>query len=219
MPDLRVCAVIRERTIDEVIRKLKMAERRVDMAEVRLDRLGDEEDTDRLIWSTKLPVVISNRRKRDGGSWRGKEKRRIDQLLRLTGDFAYVDIETDVQEKSLMEAVTRSKELGTEVIVSYHNTKRTPPLKRLLKIFERAKRYGSIVKIATKVRKFEDNLVLFDLIHKVKDMGDIIAVGMGPLGKPARALGPLMGSFLTYATIEESELMTVRELRRCWDAF
>ncbi len=66
------------------------------------------------------------------------------------------------------------------------------------------KRVGAdIVKIAVLVKRWSDNVILFELTKRVsKSGGKIIAIGMGEKGKISRIGCPLLGSFLTYAALD-----------------
>ena len=68
-----------------------------DLIEFRLDRLGKEPDLKEMMEGINKPILISCRRKADGGAWDGTEEERLVQLRTaiITGP-AYVELELDV---------------------------------------------------------------------------------------------------------------------------
>jgi len=68
---------------------------------------------------------------------------------------------------------------------------------------------ADMVKIVTWARKYEDNLRLLELIPKAQAIGvRMIAFCMGPLGKISRIASPLMGGYITFASLERGEEST-----------
>jgi 3-dehydroquinate dehydratase type I len=63
---------------------------------------------------------------------------------------------------------------------------------------------ADIVKIVTLAETAEDNLRVLDLIPQALGMGqDIIAFCMGGKGRLSRVAAPLLGSCMSYASLEE----------------
>lgn len=202
----KVCAVIRSN-----LKNAKKAAEAADLIEIRVDCIKGIEGFD---FRTKKQKILTVRRKREGGRWVGSEKERQALIVKLLPDFDFVDIELG---SGIMKNVLKySRKARKRAIVSYHNTRKTPGLFELKKVFKAASRLGK-PKIATKINTFDDIMVLMDLVRFSR--GRCIIVGMGPLGKITRILFPLMGCPWTYGTLEESELITIKELKRYWDAF
>lgn len=212
---VKTCIVIREKSAKKAMQKMKIAQRLGDIVEVRLDYLKDPEN---LKLKSSKPILIVNRRSKDGGKWVGKESTRINEIKKLIPQADMIDIELNVKIKKLNEVLSLAKKNRTKVIISYHNTKTTPPMKKLVTLFNVANIKADFVKIATHVKSFDHNLRIFDLINYSKGRGKIIAVGMGPLGKITRVLGPIIGNSHTYATLEESDMISVSELKSCLNA-
>lgn len=197
---LKVCQVIRNGS--------EHANSMADMIEVRADCVKSP------YFLTKKTKILTVRRKKEGGKWEGSEKERQELIIKLLPNFDFVDIELG---SGIMKNVLKlSNRMGKRAIVSYHNIKKTPKLSVLKKVFVAASRHG-MPKIATRINAFGDIMVLMDLARF--SGGRCIIVGMGTLGKITRILFPLMGCPWTYGTLEKSELITIKELRRYWDAF
>lgn len=92
----------------------------------------------------------------------------------------------------------------TRIIVSHHDFEKTPSdLADLLESMRRVPAYG--YKIAVKSRSTIDMLRLMCFI---KETGArLTGIPMGPLGKPGRIIGPIIGNFFDYAIIESHPVL------------
>jgi 3-dehydroquinate dehydratase type I len=97
----------------------------------------------------------------------------------------------------------------------------TPGLKTLRKkMIDGYKAGADIVKIVTFAKKMEDNLKVLGLIPYAQKKGlKIIAFCMGEKGKISRIMAPMLGSYLTYASLDKGEesapgQMTVEEIKQ-----
>jgi 3-dehydroquinate dehydratase/shikimate dehydrogenase len=75
---------------------------------------------------------------------------------------------------------------------------------------------ADVWKVATKANDIRDNLVVLQLIKEFKVPG--ISLAMGDLGVISRVLSPLVGGFLTYASVSKGSesapgQLTVHELK------
>jgi 3-dehydroquinate dehydratase-1 len=209
----KICAAI----VDGDLASVKRVEPLVDLFEVRIDLigLGWREVAARL----QKPWIACNRRMEEGGKWRGGESDRIKELLAaldLGAGIIDVELATPGIEKVVKEIKGRA-----ECILSYHNTKETPPLKNMKKVLESEIRTGAdICKVVTTVRSFADNLDVLQLITEFTKT-KIVAFTMGSAGQISRVLCPLIGGYFTYASIGEGResaegQITVAELRKIY---
>jgi 3-dehydroquinate dehydratase-1 len=209
----KICAAI----VDGDLTAIKEVEPLVDLFEVRIDLigLGWREVAARL----QKPWIACNRRMEEGGKWRGGESDRIKELLAaldLGAGIIDVELATPGIEKVVKEIKGRA-----ECILSYHNTKETPPLKNMKKVLESEIRTGAdICKVVTTVRSFADNLDVLQLITEFTKT-KIVAFTMGSAGQISRVLCPLIGGYFTYASIGEGResaegQITVAELRKIY---
>ncbi len=197
-----------------------------DLIELRLDLLRDEdrsvEKVKDFISALKIPLLITNRKKEEGGSFTGTEEERITLLGSIleAAEVDAVDIELSTFAAGKTRIVETAKRHSVPVIVSYHDFKGMPPRSELFKIITRMyEAGGTIAKIAVTPQTLSDALLLLDLTHELSRDGKLVAtIGMGPLGRHLRVIAPLYGSVLTYGFIEgEQEVapgqFSVKELK------
>lgn len=180
-----------------------------DCVEARLDYLEDPEESIHARWDKlKVPMIATCRGLSRGGMFKGS----IDEELRILEHAAlngakFVDVDYRF-----------SKPFGdAEVIGSFHSFEETPRnLESLMgKI---CNSYGSVAKMATMVRNWDDNRRLLSLLEKSWDK-TIIVVGMGEMGQVTRIVGPVRGSALTYASCGASSApgqLSVHELKQIY---
>jgi 3-dehydroquinate dehydratase-1 len=209
----RICAAI----VNTDFPAIRKVETLVDLFEVRIDLIGG--GWREVVGGLKKPWIACNRRAAEGGKWRGSEARRIGELLSaldLGADYVDIELATTDVARMVKEASGRA-----ECIVSYHNTKETPPLKELKVILgEEIKAGADICKVITNARSLADNLTVLQLI-KESPKKKVVAFAIGAAGQLSRVLCPLIGGYYTYASIEEGResaegQLTVRELRKIY---
>lgn len=172
--------------------RVKEAVGKYDFIEFRLDLLDRNERLFELVSYPKKSILTFHKSPSVASFYE-----RSDALIKgiesggLLIDLDYEDEMIDVEEKA--------KKHFTKLIRSYHNYTETPSEIELEKIIFQAKRSADFVKIATKVRTYDDALLLLNLlkIHK-----DLIVVGMGEIGSLVRILAPKLGSPWTYASLD-----------------
>ena len=116
---------------------------------------------------------------------------------------SYVDIEIETGAGEMEVLANAAKEAGTRLIISYHNFKRTADREDLeslmISCYERG---AEIAKIATLVNAPED---IRNLISLFEVPGKKVILGMGPMGRITRVIGPYLGGAFTFASPEEGE--------------
>jgi 3-dehydroquinate dehydratase-1 len=199
------------------VTSLKRVEPLVDLFEVRIDLIGKVwREVARLL---KKPWIACNRRKEEGGKWRGIEVDRIIELLSaLELGASIIDVELATQD---VGEVVKEIKGRAECVLSYHNTKETPPFKELKKILESEIHSGAdICKVVTTAQCLADNLAVLQLITEFSEV-KVVAFAMGVAGQISRVLCPLLGGYFTYASIEEGResakgQITVEGLRKIY---
>lgn len=209
----RICAVI----VNSDLKALDGIEPLVDLYEVRIDLIG--KNWRDVVEHLKKPWIACNRRKEEGGKWRGGEDRRIKELTdALELGASIVDIELSTPG---LETIVKSIKGRAECLISYHNLKETPPLDRLRQIVINQLAAGAdICKVVTTACGFKDNLAVLQLITAFPDT-KIISFAMGAAGQISRVLCPLAGGYLTYTSMEEGKesaegQVTAGELREIY---
>ena len=213
MNNPRICAVIPDNNLEAI----KGVESLVDLFEVRIDLIGD--GWREVVKHLGRPWIACNRVASEGGSWRGSESERIEELLGAVGLGAdIVDIEL---ETGNLQGITEFIKKRAKCLLSYHDFKGTPSIDIMEEIIQRQLAAGAdICKLVTTAQKFEDNVTVLQLISEFPN-GRVIAFAMGPPGYASRVLCPLTGGDLTYASIAEgkesaSGQISVRDLRKIY---
>ena len=209
----RICAVI----ISNDLEAVKGIEPLVELFEVRIDLIGAR--WQELVKQLKKPWIACNRSAEEGGSWRGSEAKRREELLSaIELGASIIDIELVTGN---LEEIVRLIKKKTKCLLSFHDLQRTPPLDRMREIVQRQLEAGAdICKVVTTAQRFEDNLAVLQLISDFPKTR-VISFAMGPLGCASRIICPLVGGDFTYASIEEgkesaSSQITVRALMKIY---
>ena len=210
----RICAVI----VDNDLEAVKRAEPLVDLFEVRMDLIGD--GWRELVEQLRKPWIACNRSADEGGSWRGSESKRRDELLEAVELGADI-IDIELVTGNLKEIVPLIKKKA-KCLLSFHDLKGTPPLDRMREIVQRELETGAdICKVISTARRVEDNLAVRQLIAEIPGI-KIVSFAMGDSGLVSRVLCPLVGGDFTYASIEKGKesaagQMTVGDLRKLYE--
>ena len=217
----KICLPIVETTVEKAIRAMARARRLADLVELRVDYMKNP-GLELLLKGREKPCIVTNRRREEGGRYRGDEKSRL-AILRQAIDLGseFVDLELESGRSAIYELMENN--LKTRLILSYHDFEKTPPVKELRSLCRRMIRYGAdVVKIVTFVRSWEDNLKVLSLLpYALERKQKIVALGMGAKGKMTRIFAPLMGAAWTYASLGRNRAsapgqLTARELKEIW---
>ena len=215
-----ICIPIAAATTAAAVERLERAAALADCVELRIDRIPDA-DLERLLAARRLPVIVTNRSRQEGGGFAGTEAERVAVLaaaIRLGAD--YVDIEEATAPALRAELRSALSGRATKLICSWHDFSGTPPAEFLqAKLMACMADAPAIVKIVTHADAAADCLRVLELIPRARQMGQAIsAFCMGDAGKISRIMAPLLGSAITYASLDPEEAsapgqLTVRELR------
>ncbi len=169
-----------------------LAENGADLVELRLDYIGRTVDLSRLLKDRPCPVVVTCRRREDGGRWeRSEAERRVLLRAAIADGVDFVDLEEDIAGEIPRYGLTKR-------IVSYHNFEMTPP--DLEQIHARLSKLDpDIVKIATMANSFADTIRMLRLAESSRI--PTIALCMGDIGVPTRILGLRFGAPFTYTVV------------------
>ncbi len=167
----------------------QVAESGAKLVELRLDYIGRSIDLSRLLNNRPTPVVLTCRRKEDGGRWDRTEEERL-MLLRtaISMGVEYVDLEEDIASKVPRYGKTKR-------IVSLHNFEGTPENLESLHA-ELAKLDADIVKIAAQANSFSDTIRMLELMKSASV--PTIGISMGDCGTPSRILATRFGAPFTF---------------------
>jgi 3-dehydroquinate dehydratase type I len=218
-----ICVPVMTESNREAVRMMKRGFASADMVELRIDRIR-RPDLSLLVRAREGALLVTNRRKEEGGFFEASEKDRVDLLARAVNlGVDYVDVEASTGKRwiGLLKAEILRKGAATRMIVSHHDFEKTPSWNGLVRKLDACRAYGAYaVKIVTFAKSVDDNLRLLRLIPRSLAQGQpIIAFCMGPRGRVSRILAPLLGSFLTYASLRKGAesapgQWTVGEMRK-----
>src|SRR3989344_4696994 len=200
-----LAAVIKAKNAENVIKYVQKA-KNADLIEVRVDYIRNlnEEDIKKIIKSCEKPSIITNRKKDEGGFFKGNEDERIgilESAINLGVD--YIDIEYSSNKNTIKNLIKKKNK--TKIIVSHHNFKKTPD--NIVNIYNNIKQLNpDLIKIVTNANSVTDNFKIFNLIKTAnKEKRKIIAFCMGSYGEFSRVLSIILGSKITYASIEKGK--------------
>lgn len=202
----KICVPVCSRTADEMIEKIKLAEKFADIVELRFDCLTKEEfDFEHIAASREvLRRIFEGKSDKPwlstfrAGNQGGHRDLTVDERKAFwQGGFEteFGDLEEDV----IADSANWSSETG---ICSYHDFAGAP--EGLEAIYERLAGTGAdIVKIAVQANDITDTIPLWRLLKRAQaENKPIIPIAMGEAGKWTRILGLGHGAFLTFGSLE-----------------
>src|SRR5438874_1499208 len=183
-----------------------------DLLEVWLDRFAKAPDIGELLTHKPKPIILSCRRRQDGGAWDGSEEERL-ALLRqcIVSKADYVEIELDVADQ--IRPFPPAKR-----VISYTNFGETP--RDIADIYAEAQtKHPDVIKLVTLARTPEEAWPLLQIL--AKPALPTVVVGLGKPGVMLSVLGKKIGSPWTYAALEKGMEAypgqpTVRELNEVY---
>lgn len=200
--NFKTCVSIAEKTPQKTLRQVKLGLQKSDYVEIRFDFLKPS-DVPLVLSGVKKDlkrIVCTLRPKSEGGKFSGKEKERV-AILKLIAEYCpfLLDVEHNTMKKNkhLVEYLKKSK---TNILVSWHDFKKTPEPNVLLKKLGEMKKFSDHIKIVTTAKKVDDAAKILSLYAK-KSKIKLIAFTMGEEGKISRILCLFLGSPYTYASL------------------
>jgi len=193
-----------------------------DILELRIDQIKNL-DLEKLLRRKRSKVLVTNRRKDEGGGFCGTERERVELLkeaLALGVDYVDIEVRTEGALIKELSAKVGNHHGRAKWIVSHHDSRGTPSERSLRRRLNDCSRTGSdIVKIVTYANTLEDNLRILGLIPHARRRGlEIIAFCMGEMGRISRIVAPFLGSCFNYVSLEKGlesapGQLTLEELR------
>ena len=196
---IKICSVVIGESLEEFLDNLRKVQEVSNFVELRVDYFKDLsiEYLDIIKKQTLKENIFTCRSISEGGKFAGNKEDLKSIIYRANElQFNHIDIEI-----SMLENINFNNK-NCKIIGSYHNFNNTPNYDELLNIYKNIKKYEfvDIIKIATNVINDNDNIELVKLlINKDKD---IIVLGMGEKGKITRIISPLLGGYLTFASVD-----------------
>jgi len=151
------------------------------------------------------PLIFTRRSPREGGeptALRGDDVVQLYDAVTSARIVDFVDFEMRNDARQVRQVIDDAHRRKVRVILSFHDFKRTPPLRTLVARFLEAGRLGGdVAKVAVMPRDRGDVLALLQAlaIADAKSRVPLIGMSMGSLGAVSRVVGGLFGSSLTFA--------------------
>jgi 3-dehydroquinate dehydratase/shikimate dehydrogenase len=203
----KICLCLTAKTIAKDLELIEKNRKYIDMAELRVDCLDPDERffIRHFPRQAGIPVILTIRRRIDGGYFFGGEGSRVALLSRGLAfaesdrrhNFAYVDLEEDLEVPGLEEAV---RTFGTRIIRSCHNLEGVGDITGKIKSLRRIG--DEIAKVAVTPQNLKDVSAMYRASRENQGIEKII-VGMGSYSVNTRILAEKLGSFLSYASVTE----------------
>ena len=193
LPVIRICASVAGNNPEMQIKKANSSG--ASYIEFRLDLIPNL-DINHLLSICALPVIITDRKN-------------IDNLIGAIQQHCdYIDVDISDQQKE--QIISEAKKYHCKVIVSTHDFEKTP------NDFPIIQSGFEIIKIASMIHSKSDAYRLLGLLDKRKNL---ILIGMGRYARYVRLIAPIMGSFLTYASVSDQTgpgQMNIEEVINCY---
>ncbi len=196
-----MCLHFRKNSIQNK-KTLKIALKKSDYAEVRFDFLKSEQvpEAIEIIKKDLKKIVCTLRPKTEGGKFSGNEKERVN-ILKLIAEYnpflLDVEFNTLKRNSSLRRYLKSTK---TNLLVSWHDFKKTPSSTELKKKMKQMSKFSSNVKIVCTAKSTDDSNRMLELYSK-KGKNNLISFAMGDFGRISRILCLYLGSPYTYVSL------------------
>ena len=198
----KTCISIGENTPEKIRYKLKVALKKSDYVEIRLDFLKSEQvpKTLEIIKKDLNKVVCTLRPKTEGGKFAGNEKERI-SIIKLIAEYNpfLLDIEFNTLNKN-KELFKYLKSTKTKLLVSWHDFKKTPENLELKNKIKQMSKFSTNVKIVSTAKSTDDSTRMLELYNN-KGKNNLISFAMGDFGRISRILCLYLGSPYTYVSL------------------
>jgi 3-dehydroquinate dehydratase type I len=173
----------------QALKNLDFAELRLDMMQVEVSEIASLFGAGKRLIATCRPGAMS------------RENRKALLLESIRSGAAFVDIEHDAAEGYRACLMKAAQKRGTQIIISYHDHRRTPSRAGLEKKVRQCFGYGpGYVKIACRADTPADCARLLGLLGEPAWDNKLIVTGMGRCGRAVRIFAPFLGSPFTYTS-------------------
>ena len=199
-----VCGAVMGQSPEEMERVAARAVKQgADLIELRFDSLRKSRGWEKLL-QKNLPIIFTNRPKREGGGFSGTEAKRVALILDAISLGAdCVDIELSTPKKLRDRVISEARRSGAAVIMSQHDFSKTPLVEELAAYAKDLQRTGcDVAKVVTLANDATDAFRVLDFLVRVQDEVDVpvISFAMGEAGRITRILAAFLGSPITYAS-------------------
>lgn len=200
--NVKICCVVLGETLEDFLKNLEEVQKVSDFVELRVDYIKNLtlNNLDIIRKNTTKENIFTCRSVEEGGKFEGSRDELL-EIINRANELNFDHIDVEISKLKYINFTNKN----SKIIGSYHNFKETPDFEELKNIYNEIFSYEvvDVVKMATNVVEDLDNINLVKLILGRK--GDIIALGMGEKGKITRIITPLLGSYLTFASVGDNK--------------
>lgn len=206
-----ICIVIKGPSLDEVYQQIRKASEYRCLIELRLDYFlsRDYASLKKLRAAFSVPMIFTLRSKLHGGNYSQTEDCRLAEIRSLADlKPEYLDLEHTTSHSLIDDIATHHPEI--KLILSYHNFLETP--KNLDNIYYEMKKVpASFYKVAVTAK---NSIEALQLLCWAKNRSDntLIPISMGGYGQITRVLGPVVGTPITYASLDDDQQTALGQL-------
>ena len=198
----KTCVTIAEKTPKKLSQIVKKATKQSNYIEIRFDFLSPHQVPESLELVKKYlkRSVCTLRPKSEGGKFSGSENERL-SILKLIAEYNpfLLDVEYNTLRKNKQFA-NYIKKTRTDLLVSWHDFKKTPNDSTLSKILNQMTKFSKNIKIVTTASSTNDSTRVLSLYNNASKL-NLIAFSMGEYGKMSRILCLFLGSPYTYVSL------------------
>ncbi len=192
----------------------RVSQEKPDIVEFRLDKVHDPSTLRTIAQKKGFPAIATDKSNRDHAA----SKKLMSEAA--SAGFEYVDI--DLASPLARDSINQVKSQRAEVIVSFHDFAKTPPVSELNRVLDsEMNANGDVCKIVTTARQPRDNLTLLNFVEAKAAATRLVSFAMGPQGVPSRILSPLFGAEFTFAALTREERtadgqLSIDNIRSVW---
>ena len=218
----RICVSILPKNFSEALTLIKKVEEtKASLIEIRLDCLETNTNLKKLVQSTKIPLIATDKLTSEKGFFSRTEAEQQQRLLSAAeSGFEYVDVDLSIANRP---EIDKLKQLGVNLIVSCHkfdSLLSRSAMQRVLK--QEIASDASVCKIVFTAKKIEDNLKVLNFVALHSAKTKLVCFCMGEAGKVSRLLSPMFGAYFTFASLDRgsetaSGQMTINEMQALYD--
>ena len=197
----KICGIVFAQEGTDALKEIdRAAELGADLVELRLDSILDA-DLSKLIKRQAIPKIVTDL----AGKRRDTERlASLERAISFQPDYVDINLDFQLGERARDGLISLAKRHRVKTICSFHDYEKTPSESTMRSIASQMKKVGAdIGKIAVEAQSIDDCTRVLDLILRSDQMRlPLIAFSTGRLGSFTRVVGPILGSFLTYAPID-----------------
>ena len=152
-------------------------------------------------------MIVTNRNKENGGNFSAGEELRLSILSSaIMANPAFIDIELSVSDKERSRIINLAKENNVGVICSYHDFNKTPNQEEIHEIYGKITKTGAdLVKLIFTPQTDKDIRTILEANDLLRYETTLYTLfGMGKKGQNTRLLSLLLGSCLSYCSLDDN---------------